>query len=309
MALFPLALFSAAGASAGPIGGVAGYVSGFSSAVYKMAFPVETWTTLATGLSTSRLSLAGMANSGVAGYFAAGSVDDDPKNTVDKFAFPSDTRSSGGTTSDGARKSVGFSNSGTAGYVSLGRTFGVTYSAVVNKFAFPSDTRSTLGTGLSVARNGGAGINNKSVAGYVAGGNADVGGGLATTIDKFAFPGDSRSTLGTGLFAGVAESAGMSNNAVAGYVASGTESTGAVTRIAKFAFPSDTRSQLASGLSTARYALAGMANSGVAGYFAGGLGGSNAIVDRYAFTDDTRSVIASLPSGAYFNSGMANEAI
>jgi hypothetical protein len=52
---------------------------------------------------------------------------------------------------------------------------------------------------------------NALVAGYVGGGNttADV-----ATVDKFAFPSDTRSTLGTGLSSSRDVLAGMSNSGV-----------------------------------------------------------------------------------------------
>jgi hypothetical protein len=64
----------------------AGYFAGGRTAVAgvttvnKFKFPDETRTTLATGLSVGRRDLAGMANSGVAGYIGGGGA------IVDKFA-------------------------------------------------------------------------------------------------------------------------------------------------------------------------------------------------------------------------------
>jgi hypothetical protein len=87
--------------------GVAGYIAG-GTTVDKFAFPSDTRSTLATGLSTSRTSLAGVADSTVAGYFGGGSG---PSAVVDKFAFPSDTRTTLGTGLSAARTFVsGFSD-------------------------------------------------------------------------------------------------------------------------------------------------------------------------------------------------------
>ena len=58
-----------------------------------------------------------------------------------------------------------------------------------------------------------------SVAGYVSGG---TDGSEVATVDKFAFPSDSRTTLGTGLSSARRQSAGMSNPSVAGYNGGGT---------------------------------------------------------------------------------------
>ena len=141
-----------------------------------------------------------MANSGTAGYFGGGN-DGSSTATVDKFAFPDDSRTTLGTGLSAATYQLaGAANSGTAAYFAGGYDgdAGAT-TATVDKFAFASDSRSTLGTGLSAATEGLAGAANSGTAGYFGGGRA--AGSSVTTVDKFAFPGDSRSTLGTGLSA------------------------------------------------------------------------------------------------------------
>jgi hypothetical protein len=157
------------------------------------------------------------------------------------------------------------SNYSVAGYVAGGRISGNTNVTTVDKFAFPSDTRTSLGTGMSQDREGTAGFCNSGVAGYVAGGERITGGGtLFTIVDKFAFPADTRSTLGTGLSAVSTRPAAVSNSAVAGYVGGGIDySVGYLTTVDKFAFPSDTRSTLGTGLSVARSELAGMSDEGL----------------------------------------------
>jgi hypothetical protein len=88
-------------------------------------------------------------------------------------------------------------DSGTAGYFFGGFTTAVV--STVDKFAFPGDTRSTLGTGLSAAKFRSAGMGNVGTAGYAGGGATGNNETGSTTVDKFAFPSDTRSTLGTGL--------------------------------------------------------------------------------------------------------------
>jgi hypothetical protein len=64
---------------------------------------------------------------------------------------------------------------------------------------------------LSSARNIIAAMANSGIAGYVGGGNNGV---RVATVDKFAFPADTASTLGTGL-SGVRDSLGaMANEGV-----------------------------------------------------------------------------------------------
>ena len=58
-------------------------------------------------------------------------------------------------------------------------------------------------------------------AGY-AGGGSISGWTNQTTVDKFSFPTDARSTLGTGLSAATAGPGAMANNGVAGYWAGGS---------------------------------------------------------------------------------------
>jgi hypothetical protein len=96
---------------------------------------------------------------------------------------------------------------------------------------------------------------NAGVAGYISGGS--------TTVDKFAFPGDTRTTLASGLSATRTVEAANANSEVAGYFGGGIVSANYVTTVDKFAFPSDTRSTLGTGLSLMRAYLASFNNEGV----------------------------------------------
>lgn len=127
--------------------GTAGYVAGgdnFSllTVVDKFAFPGDGRTTLGTGLSIARYSFDGFQNTGVAGYAVGGTRNVDPgigdQIRIDKFAFPSDTRT---TLSLGLARNytAGFSKDGQAGYAAGGSS-----RDTIEKFAFPSDTRTTL---------------------------------------------------------------------------------------------------------------------------------------------------------------------
>jgi hypothetical protein len=76
----------------------AGYVSlgvggGSAATINKFRFSDDSRTTLAEGLSSSRIELAGFANSGTAGYFAGGYIDGTSLvASVQKFAFSNDSR-------------------------------------------------------------------------------------------------------------------------------------------------------------------------------------------------------------------------
>ena len=106
---------------------------------------------------------------------------------------------------------------------------------------------------LGILAASGAGGIQPGVAGYSAGGST---GAYVSTVDKFAFPSDSRTTLGTGLSSGRNRIAGMSNSRVAGYAAGGTTGSNVAT-VDKFAFPGDSRTTLGTGLSVSRSSLAG----------------------------------------------------
>jgi hypothetical protein len=182
-----------------------------------------------------------------------------------------------------------------AGYIGGGLTSSIVASAVVSKFAFPSDTQSSLGTGLSAARSELSAMANSGVAGYFAGGGVPTGPTTSSTVDKFAFPADTRTTLGTGLNGAFRFGAGMSNHGVAGYFALGDDGNGnRYTEVNKFAFPSDSRTTLSTGLSAQRARMGGNSNTGVAGYYGGGVNQdltNVSTVDKFAFPSDTRSTL------------------
>ena len=134
--------------------------------------------------------------------------------------------------------------------------------------------------------------------------------GRVATVSKYAFSDDSRSTLGTGLSTAANNCCGMANSGTAGYVALGYPS-GYSTTVDKFAFSDDSRTSLSSGLSTARYASSAFANSGTAGYMCGGYRNAapkqTDIVDKWSFSDDSRSTLGTgLSTGVYNACGFAH---
>jgi hypothetical protein len=303
MTLSALGILSAAGAG-GPVAlGVAGYFAGGwngtigYTTVDKFAFPADTRTTLGTGLSAANFAF-GMANSGVAGYVGMN------EGAIDKFAFPSDSRSTLATTLPGTQGYCTFENRTVAGYFAAP----ISGRNNVEKIAFSNDARTSLGAVLAVANYYRMGLSNSSVAGYVAGG----GDPHINTVEKFAFPADTRTTLAATLTATKGAGAAMSNRGVAGYVAGGGNPSGINSNVDKVAFATDTVSSLGTGLSSARHFPAGMADSGVAGYVAGGSTSGNdnnvTTVDKFAFPADTRTTLGTGLSVARSRlGGMANE--
>ena len=143
---------------------------------------------------------------------------------------------------------------------------------------------------------------------YVETGAGYLGGGGFTyiaTVNRFSFPGDARTVLGTGLSVARAALAGTANAGVAGYYGGGVDqSTGSWNNfdtVDKFAFSNDSRSVLGTGLSSVRQSHAGMADSGVGGYF-----GGDGRHDRFSFADDSRSSATSLSDSRIYLAGWAH---
>jgi hypothetical protein len=266
----------------------AGYFAGGStgnsvSTIDKYAFPADSRTTLATGLSSNIEDLAGMANSNVAGYFGF-------NYTVNKFDFSNDSRSSLATGIEfGRTKMAAFANSGVAGYFAGGRTGDTGQSTVrATKYSFPTDSASNI-TGVSDNDQQLTGMANSGVAGYVAGGNS-----ATSRVSKLLFASDSVSNT-TSLPETRRLLTSMANSGVAGYFGGGDNFDFNFDTIIKFAFPSDTRSTISPTLNPWRFLLSGMAHSGTAGYFGGGQlafgGGRTSIVNKISFPSDTFSTL------------------
>lgn len=195
---------------------VAGYFGGGLSSghvaidrVERFLFSNDSRTELGTGLSANRFDLTAMASS-VAGYFAGGrNINGGSNRTddVDRFLFSNDSRTTLGTGLSSARQGPGGMASSVAGYIGGGSDTVDT----VDRFLFSNDSRTTLSSGLSTTRVYLAGMAS-SVAGYFGGGDNDAGGTReVTTVDRFLFADDSRTTLGTGLTAVAKDLAGMAN--------------------------------------------------------------------------------------------------
>lgn len=97
------------------------------------------------------------------------------------------------------------------------------------------------------------------------GGGQISGGTRQTKVEKFAYPDDTRTALGTGLSAARNTLAGMANSGTAGYIGGGSHWPSYHTTMNKFAFSDDSRTTLSSGISPGRDGVSGMANSGTAG--------------------------------------------
>lgn len=231
--------------------------------------------------------------SGIAGYFMGGSLSSGVTSAVDKFTFASESRSSLGTgISTVGSVGTGFANRGVAGYAAA--FYDTAYRTTVDKFSMTNDSRTTLGTGLSIARTTSNSYANDEVAGYVSGGEINGFNVNTNSINKFAFPSDTRSNLSaTVSTANALASGGMQNTGVAGYAQLGHTASGAVATVDKLSFTAETNSALGTGLSQARAYSGTMSDDGVAGYVAGGRNFTTnyTTVDKFAFPSDTRSTL------------------
>lgn len=247
---------------------VAGYAAGgrgtsptYTTAINKFTLPSDTRSTLTYTLPNAQAYGAGFADPAVAGYAVGGVNGLGVVSAGDKISFPSDTGAALGAGLSAARQQMyGFADPGVGGYVLGGHvdtSSPGTSTDAVDKYSFPSDIRSTLGTGLSALRRDVGGFADPGVAGYAVGGTESGVSTIVGTVDKFAFPTDTRSTLGTGLAAATAAVAGVASPGVAGYAMGGVVAGPTyVSTVEKIAFPSDTVSTVAAVLSDTRSSAA-----------------------------------------------------
>jgi len=291
------------------------------SSIQKITFSNDSVSTIAATFDTQRSSGAGMANSGTAGYNAAG-VQGGGTHTrrIDKLNFAADTvsntvasMSSGATAATGA---AAMANSGTAGYIAGGdkTSGGVSYRTSIDKLTFSNDTVSVLSATLSVMQMYWSGSANSGTAGYYSGGYNNGELNIGSTIVKLLFSNETRSNLAATISANIDNNASHANSGTASYWLGGFETQVAITgAISKLPFSNETRSTLGVTI-TARDMLCGFSQSGTAGYTAFGTGrsgaymGQNSVtgVEKLAYSNDTKSTGISLLYGGSFASGAAN---
>lgn len=144
--------------------GVAGYIQLGASAqttVDKISWPTDTKSTLGSGLSVSRWGGVGLCNVGTTGYFGggrngAGTAD---INSMDYWALPADTRSSG-SISYATTSQSGITRYQTSGYICGGEydSNNGALTAIVQKVSFPTATFSNMGNQMGTASRGAGGV-------------------------------------------------------------------------------------------------------------------------------------------------------
>ena len=246
-----------------PAAGVAGYFGGgFNQAtgtvlngIDKITFPGDTLTTLSATLSAPNYTLAGMANSGVAGYFGGGNDFDGSVSLIDKITFSSDAKTTLAATISGGKSDLsGMANSGVAGYFGGGFFL----SNVIDKITFPGDTKSTLGAVLTEGRRALAAMANDGVAGYFGGGTSDTVG----ILEKLNFSTETLSVISAVTLSRARNQSAMADPNIAGYFGGGyTSPDPSWGGIDKITFSSDAKTTLAATLVSAGFYSSGaMAN-------------------------------------------------
>lgn len=244
--------------------GVAGYVGGgyndplspkSTDNIDKLTYATDTAALMTPTLTLRRTNAAGMQDSGVAGYFAGGDQDGTAsyQSINDRLVFSTATCSTTTAMSITRDTLASFSNSGTAGYLLGGYSGG--YKDDIDKFAFPSDTRSAL-TDLPYPVAWADGFADVGVSGYHCGGWELVAQNV-TTIYKWAFSNDARTTSSGALSVADSQQTSGANSGSAGYVFAGY--SGGAVWVDKFAFTSDTRSSLTN-MAASQYGAGGFAN-------------------------------------------------
>lgn len=245
----------------------------------------------------------------VAGYWCGGTYD-----RTYRIAFADDTKSQ--TTSMPAAKigGGGYADSGVAGYASAGYNSSWARTDINYKMAMPAETWSTI-TALPNVRSETAGMANSGVAGYTLGGGQGPGAYYTNTIYKNAFPDNTISTLSATLSVVRNNAQGFANFGVKGYLAGGHNGSTYVTTTDTLSFPGETRSTTTA-VSDNKNHPGGFASNAQAGYVGGGMGcgGDGACiataVDKFAFSDDSRSALSSgLSVATYALGGFANSTV
>lgn len=265
-----------------------------------------------------RLGVVAASKSAVAAYthvyVPGGSTSGGDKTAIEKFAFSNDAHTTSSGSLPFARRQHGCLSTRSAGYV-LGGVVSSTVQSAILKIATPSDTVTTISDALNTPKSDiGGGQASGSSFGYLFGGQTPSPTNTISTVAKFTFSTETDANLGTGLsFTRTTQGFASSTH---GYCYGGNFSPFGSGDVAadgnKFAFADDSRSTLATGLSSSRGFNSGFASSS-SGYAAGGTTtnqptGSVVTVDKFAFSNDSRSTLATgLSAGTYYNAGGASD--
>lgn len=181
------------------------------SSTVKYTFSSDSWSNIPATLSQTLFRLnAAVSTGGFAnrGYIFGGVTESDPTrvSAVQKMTFATEAINSLGTGLSSDRSDMAAGCSSTHGYSFGGRGGANPGSAIstVEKFGYSDDARSTVSTGLSSSRVGlQQGNGGDTSQGYAISGSTAVSPqSPVTTVDKYVWSSDTRSTLGTGVTTG-----------------------------------------------------------------------------------------------------------
>jgi hypothetical protein len=205
--------FANSGSHGYVVGGINQSFNNWGNRIERTSYSDDTTSGINMSSGSFGRELSGASNNGVAGYAFGGFENPSGSNTIMKFNFSNNTAASiAATISSSVGKSSASANSGTAAYIGGGYNFSGVRNTI-DKLAFSNDTRSILGNTLSTNRARSSGFANSGTASYFASGDANLGSGGTTTVDKVVFSNDTRSSLGTNI-SYQANSAGFANSGV-----------------------------------------------------------------------------------------------
>ncbi len=245
---------------------VAGYVCGGTEGasrvqtVQKILFADDTISTLSSGFSfNTGYDTMAFSDSGTAGY-GCGGIGSSMQSKCDKWAFPSDSRSTITSLSSTWISGAALADIGTAGYISGGYTVADEYETdKIDKYAFPGDARTTLVATLPSGASFLAAFADSGTSGYWSAGYGPSYTYFTNVTRKLAFASDTTSTTNATPGTNMAYLGGCAEHQVAGYVCGNNATTATAY---KMAFSGDSWSTIANFLSAARNYAGILANSG-----------------------------------------------
>jgi hypothetical protein len=287
-----------------------------SSSIYRLAFSADTTSLLGATLEAVIEYQAAMANSGTAGYMAAGRNSGGTPVTIQKLSFPGETRSTiSATIEEGNNNGVSANaNSGTAGYFYGGETNSSNgRTSVIQKLTFSNESRSTISGKLSATRYQTGAFANSGTAGYVLGG--EQASGEVTNIDKLTFSNDTVSLISGKLNVARRLVGCLANSGTAGYIGGGYNSSSSyLSSVEKLTFSNDTVSTVSNTLAQNGGIRPSFANSGTAGYMTGGNGAGGlpgfSTINKITFSNDAIATLGTtFGVSLAINSGFANSGV
>lgn len=282
---------------------------GYVTTLEKFDYATETGSILSATLSAGKIGINSYNNPTIAGYAAAGITSGGYSVSIEKFDFNVETISSIPATlaQDGRLWSGQGSHSGGAGY-SYGGYRNPNYLTSAEKLIFSNESRAAVGTGLSAGRSWVFSNTDDGAAIYVSGGETSFWLTF-TTVDKFSYPTESRST--SNLSNSQSQGSYFSNSGTAGYlyggfIGNGSNGANSTGNGHKISFPSGSISTFAAGFD-ATYPDC-TSNTGVAGYTVGGY--QTRAITKFNFSNDTRSALAQQAANTApgFRGNLANSA-